>query len=99
MILNSQNNAFLGIYCHYIILLASQYDSERGLLTPMAPLDPPLHINDVLLPFLRSVKKATTDDGRNNGCVRKLSSCVPGKVESGGRGACHLGQWNCHKYI
>jgi len=51
MMLNSRNNAFL---CHYTPLFRlSQYNSGRegGLLTPMAPLDPPL----LTMPLIEAV--------------------------------------------
>ena len=35
-----------------------------------------------LLPFLRRVKKAATDDDRDDGCVREKLSCVPSKVNT-----------------
>ena len=34
-----------------------------------------------LLLFLHRVKKAATDDDRDDGCVREKSSCVPSKVD------------------
>ena len=34
-----------------------------------------------LLLFLHRVKKAATDDDRDDGCVREKSSCMPSKVD------------------
>ena len=34
-----------------------------------------------LLLFLHRIKKAATDDDRDDGCVREKSSCMPSKVD------------------
>ena len=41
---------------------------------------------DVFAAVLRRVKKAATDDDRDDHCVREKSSCVPSKVDEARHG-------------